>query len=541
MAKREQKKKYRQNIVVISDTTDKKQDFISKISGFAERISPWLPWAIALVYFIFMGFLTFRYHRVGGFWVETDFYADLVPQARKLLSGQFSPQNYGTKGPVYSLFLAGAYTVVREYFYAGLLINLFACFAFLVTLYYLISNVFNRTTAALVTIAVIFNYSFQKYTYQAGSDMLFMALCALSMYFLFMNNKTIDIVLSALFGLLAFLTRYNGAFIVAGSVIYLLIIGNSFRDRLKRCGLWIIVFICMGLPWFIPNWIVQGNPVHNDNFYSVALEFYVFEKEDFSYESWTEDLPENFTGLSDIILHDPSYFFKHMGFNVIQHFYSDIKLLIEWRLGLFVLLGILIQLIKKPEKRKLIYFSFGILYFFILTLVFYSERFSLYLLTMYLPLAVWPLTERKIISSLRKYSWVPFAVIALLATSYAYTSTEKLMYELKHPPEITIYLKKLGKMLGQVEHDTSQKVMAREPHIAHYASLNPTMFPEKLKTVGEVVTFCREHGIRYVAYTGVEYYSRPSLRILFEASETFRGLETAVENKAGVVFRITGM
>ena len=282
MAKKQQKKKRKKNIVVISDTTEKKQDFISKISGFAERISPWLPWAIALVYFILMGFLTFRYHRVGGFWVETDFYADLVPQARKLLSGQFSPQNYGTKVPVYSLFLAGAYTVVREYFYAGLLINLFASFAFLVTLYYLISNVFNRTAAALVTIAVTFNYSFQNYTYQAGSDLLFMALCALSMYFLFRDKKTIDIVLSALFGLLAFLTRYNGAFIVAGSVIYLLIIGNSYRDRLKRCGLWIIVFICVGLPWFIPNWIVQGNPVHNDNFYSVALEFYVFEKEDFS-------------------------------------------------------------------------------------------------------------------------------------------------------------------------------------------------------------------------------------------------------------------
>ncbi len=524
-----------------NESGEKKRNVISILNHLAIRVEPWLPWVLASAYFIFMTYLTFRYHRIGGFGVETDFYAELVPQAKKLLNGQFSPLNYGLKGPVYSMFLAGVYIVVREYFYAGLIINLISSFVFIYAIYYLVKIVFNRITSVFVTVAIIFNYSFQNYTYQAGSDMPFLALCALSMLFLFRSREIRNVVLSALFGLLAFLVRYNGVFIAMGAVIYLSLIGGSLIDRLKRIGIWITIFIVAGLPWFIPNYITTGNPVHNDNYINVMMEYYALGKEDVSYENWEKALPENFTGLGDIFMYNPTYFIKHTGLNVLRHFLADIKILIKLRLGILVVLGLLTIFFLKPDKQKLIYFSFGVIYFLILTLVFYNERFSLYLLTMYIPLAVWPFTEKTLLARLKNFFWVPFAIIFLIIASYSYTSTKNVLYEIKNPPTILEELKELGINLEKIEHDKSQKIMARKPNVAYYAGLNVVMFPEDVRSVEELIYLCRDNSIRYILYSGVEYSSRPHLKILFNTDFNHNELEKVESNNAGVIFRVTGI
>ncbi len=67
------------------------------------------------------------------------------------------------------------------------------------------------------------------------------------------------------------------------------------------------------------------------------------------------------------------------------------------------------------------------------------------------------------------------------------------------------------------------------------------MLPSDIATVSELVAYCRTQGIRYVAYTSIEYSSRPDLRVLWEAGRTFPGLERIVSNKVGVVFRVAGM
>ena len=297
-------KKHRATSTRDKKNKDEKKSHVNSFLLTAEKIEPWLPWGIAVIYFIVMTYITFRYHRIGGLGVETDFFAEFVPQAKKLLEGQFSPLNYGTKGPMYSILLAGMYLVVRDYFYAGLLLNLFSSSIFLVTLYFLVKRVFNTITAVVVTIAVISNVIFLGYTYRACSDMPFMMVSALSMYFLFRNTGLRDIVISAVCGLVAFLIRYHGAFIIIGSLIFLGVIGGSARERLKHTALWIVVFIAMGLPWFIPNWIAAGSPVHNDNYMNVALEYYAHSDNNVTYENWTDALPKEFSGMGDVILYD---------------------------------------------------------------------------------------------------------------------------------------------------------------------------------------------------------------------------------------------
>ena len=512
--------------------------FLSAAKETVERYAPWFPWVLALLYFVVMSYFTFRYHRIGLEGVETDFYVELVPQAKKLLAGDFSPLNYGTKGPVYSILLSVMYLIMRDYFYAGLLINLLSAAVFLVVVYFLINKVFNVYTAIIAAFAIAFNYVFQSYTYQAGSDMPFMAMCALSMYFLFKNTGRRDIVFSSLFGLLAFLTRYNGIFIVLGSVVYLTVIGGSWKERLKCAGLWIGVFVLAGLLWFVPNWLATGNPVHNDNYINVMLEFYAIGKGTGSYEKWLDVLPEEFTSLGEIFFYDPVYFIKRIAHNSLTHFLADMTELLGLKLGIFVVPGLILLWFLKADRKKLVYLSFGVFYFLILTLIFYNARFSLYLMVFYIPLAVWPLTGQKIENFIGRLSWVPRAALILVILSYSYLTPKAVLTEIKDSPPFLIYLKELGIALGKTEPDKSKKIIGRKPHVAYFSGLEASMFPEKPKTVGELVEFCHEYNIDYILYSGVEEFFRPDVKILLNVGQKNPGLEMVYYNKFGVIYRV---
>ena len=506
-----------------------------KASHLFNAIEPWIPWILAAVYTIAMAALAFRYHSVGSQGVETDFYAETYPQARKLIEGKFSPLNYSAKGPVYSILLAIIYLPVREYFVAGQILNLIGCAVFIVGMYFLVKTVFNNLAALLVTVMVLSNSMFQHMTYEVCSDIPFMAFCVLSMLFLFKNRGRRDIILSALFGILAFLTRYNGAFIAAGSVLFYAVGQEPFKKKLQKIGLWIGVFIVAGLPWFIPNWISAGSPVHNDNYVNVMLEFYGKRHDGFNYESWIDALPKQFTGMGDIFMYDPVYFVKKIGINVKDHFFGDLKELVQWRLGILVLLGIPLFFFTKPDRRKYVYFSFGAVYFLILTLVFYNARFSMYLLMFYLPLAVLPFTSKRLTSCLGKLSHAPVVLLAIIIGTYAFTSTRLMLRDIKSN---MLFLKEIGLALNDIESDSTAKIIARKPHTSYYADMVPLMFPNDVQTVEELVAHCRKYDIKYVLYTIVERNFRPQLEILYNADKQFPGLERVYVSRYGVAYRV---
>ncbi|MFC1509335.1 ArnT family glycosyltransferase [Candidatus Omnitrophota bacterium] len=498
-------------------------------------IEPWIPWILAAVYTTAMAVLAFRYHSVGSQGVETDFYAETYPQARKLIEGKFSPLNYSAKGPVYSILLAIIYLPVREYFVAGQILNLIGCAVFIVGMYFLVKTVFNSLAALLVTLIVIFNSMFQHMTYEVCSDIPFMAFCVLSMLFLFKNGRRRDIILSAVFGLLAFLTRYNGAFIAAGSVLFYAVEKEPVKKRMKKTGLWIGVFVVAGMPWFISNWISAGSPVHNDNYVNVMLEFYGKRQDGFNYESWIDALPKEFTGIGDIFMYDPVYFVKKIGSNVREHFFLDMKELVQWRLGILILLGVPLFFFTKPDRRKYVYFSFGAAYFLILTLVFYNARFSMYLLMFYLPLAVLPFTSKRLTSRLGKFSHAPVVLLALIIGTYAFTSTRVMLRDIKVN---MVFLKEIGLALNKIESDSTAKIIARKPHTSYYADMVPRMFPNDVQTVEELVAYCRKNDIKYVLYSLVERNFRPQLDVLYSADKQFPGLERVYVSRYGVAYRV---
>ena len=492
------------------------------------------PWILAGLYLAYMGYITLRYHTVGGMGVETDFYAELYPQARKLLTGEFSPLNYGAKGPVYSLLLAGMYMFVRDYFRAGLVLNLLSGTVFLLILYHLVKRLFDRWTAALSLLAVALNYMFLSYTTQAASDLPFMAVSILSLYFLFRNGGLRDLVLAAAFGLLAFLTRYNGAFIIAGTTVFLILEPRPVRERLTRLGIWFAVFIALGLPWFIPNAIATGSPVHNDNYMNVMLEFYALGK-GASYENWQQAMPKDFTGLGDIIAYDPVYFVSHLAKNVFRHFMADMAQLVGWSLGVFVIAGLVGIFRTRPLRLRLIYVFFGFVYFMILTLVFFNARFSLFLLTMYPVLAVAVWSKDSVGRFLGRFRYAALVIIAVVIVVTGMSGIVRVNGEVRNVP---YFLKDLGEGIAATVSSHDQVIIARKPHTSYYAGLTPSMFPGDVSTVGELVDYCRKNGIDYILYSVVEAQYRPQVRDLLTIDRDFTGLERVYYNRYGVVYRV---
>ncbi len=368
-----------------------------------------------------------------------------------------------------------------------------------------------------------------------------MALSAAAMYFVFRGDGRRDLVLSAVFSLLAFLTRYNGAFTAMGAMVWLAL-GGSFtaRERLRRAGLWLGVFIAVGLPWFVPNFLATGNPVHNDNYINVMLEYYGSGKEGVTYENWTDALPKDFTGMGDIILYDPVYFARHTIENAASHFMADMRDLVGWKTGIFVVLGLLAAPFSGAGKRKWLFLAFGAFYFLILTIVFYNVRFSLFLLTVYLPFAVWPFTSERARNLAGAAAIVPAVLFAVVTLVSGVSSARQVYAEIVHPPEYLESLRDLGQALGRVEPDHSKVIIGRKPHVAYFAELEARMFPVEAGSVSELVEYCRENGVDYVLYTGIEAGSRPGARDLLNLGVEHPGLERVYYNRFGVIYRVTG-
>jgi hypothetical protein len=175
-------------------------------------------------------------------------------------------------------------------------------------------------------------------------------------------------------------------------------------------------------------------------------------------------------------------------------------------------------------------------YFLILALVFYNSRFSLFLLAMYIPCAIWPFTLKVYPEFMRWLFRGALVTLMVIVTLNGVSAAGVIYAQIRLAP---VFLKEMGLKLGSMEPDKSQKVMARKPHVAYYAGLVPIMFPDKPGTVEELVAHARKQGIRYIVYTGVEAQARPNLQVsLLDLNTEKPGLKLVFYNQHGVVYRV---
>ncbi len=501
-----------------------------------------LPALFSIIYLLILLYLSLTYHKIGDYGVETDFYQSYVPAAKEFLRGNILIDAF--RGPLYQIILGVFAFLIGEYLKAGIVINLLSASAVIFLSMTIVKKIFSNEYSFFTGLLLVFNQVFIQYTYSAGTDMFFNALICLAVYLLLFKEeyKISFLILGAFVTGLAYLTRYNGIFLV---IFFFVILFINYRRidlkfKIKSAFIFLSAFFITISPWGIFLLFKRGSFFYNENYRNIAYELY--GKGKISWDSFWYSGSNQFSSLTEVIFSDPINFLLHMLQNIYKHFLLDMEKLIGWQLGVFVILGIIVFLINNPLKylkgRKLSYLLAGGVFFLILLLVFYSERFSLFLIPFYTIMAIYPLLSNG--KSLKKI--IPKSVIFLIiivvslvtfAKSYAFNDSKID----SGPKEI---LKLRDWYFANVpESQRGKTIAARKPHIAYYLKMNFNVIP-LAKNYQDFLNKIKKEKDDYIYFGIWEGKTRPALRNMINPRYKFPGLETVVYllNPPAVLYKV---
>jgi hypothetical protein len=495
---------------------------------------------LAGLYFLLMLSVSLKYHIIGDYNVETDFYWSYVPQARHILEGIVPIEDF--HGPVYPMVLALIALVTKDLFHAGVVLSVLAASVSLYLVFEILKKLFKSDIALIGTLLVAANTTFVRYSYTAGTDMVFMAFITASTYFLLREEQVRwqSIALSAVFAAIGYMTRYNGLSAVVG-VPLAIIFANPFqqsqRDRFKTSGMFLGIFLLAIAPWGIYCLIQKGSFFYNRNYLNIAYE--MFAKGKVGWDQYWYGEAQKFTSLTGVIFSDPILFVQALIRNLYDHTASDMELLLGWQVGIFTLLGVAVCFKYKPTARALSYFIIGGAFFAVLLLVFYGERFSMLLLPIYVALALKTLT----LPSFARYRFWKvmhaggvIAVVLLLWTSYSSMEFNRVNID-SGPKEIVSIAEWFHQNIGEA--DQGKTVIARKPHIAYYLDMKLEMFPY-VNTYEELFAHMRKANASYLYFGLMEAGMRPQFQRLLDPQSAPKELKplTYTTNPRAVLYKV---
>ena len=496
--------------------------------------------ALAGFYFLLMLAVSLKYHVIGDYNVETDFYWSYVPQARHILEGVIPIEDF--HGPVYPMVLALIALVTKDLFHAGVILSVLAASSSLYLIFEILKKLTKSDVALIGTLLVAANTTFVRYTYTAGTDMLFMAFITAATYFLLRDEQLNwrSIAFSAVFAALGYLTRYNGLSAAAGiplAVVFANPFQQSWRDRFKTSGVFLGIFLVAIAPWGIFCLIQKGSFFYNRNYLNIAYEMYAKGK--VGWDQYWYGEAQKFSSLSGVIFSDPGLFVTTLIRNLIDHALSDMGLLLGWQVGIFTLVGIAACFRFKPTAKALSYFIVGGAFFAVLLLVFYGERFSMLLLPIYVALALKTLT---LPSFARHRFWKVMhaggviAVALLLWTGYSSLEFNRANID-SGPQEVVSIAGWFHQHFGDTE--DGKIVLARKPHIAYYLDMKLEMFPY-VNSYDELVAHLRKSNASYLYFGLMEAGMRPQFQKLLDPRSAPKELKplTYMTNPPAVLYKV---
>ena len=459
-------------------------------------------WVLGGIYFILMAIISFPYHKIGDYGIETDFFWSYVPQAQSFLDGTIEIDKY--RGPLYPMILALVQIITGNYFSAGILIAVLSSSIVIYFIYNILRNLFTPLVALIATILMAVNTTFNLYTYSAGTDMFFFLIASAALYFLLRNKeyKWSNLLLAGLFAGLAYITRYNGVFIVITTLAVILFINlfkTTWLNRIIASAIFIGTFIIIITPWGVYTHKEKGKAFFNQNYQNVAYE-YLAKGEMGWDEFWYQGNRDKYSSLSQVIFKEPAKFFKQYFNNGFDHLGKDLSSLIGWHISIFSLLGLLLLFSKPPNKQQWSYYLASLLFFAVLLLVFYSERFSLFLIPFYTVFAVnFLFAENKFLKDKIVKSNV--LIILLSGILIIWTFSNSYTYNSENINSGDKNLLKLKEQFDKAEpiETRGDKIMARKGHIAYYLGLEKPWVPNA-SDYNEQLALILRSGVDYVSY-----------------------------------------
>jgi len=497
---------------------------------------------IGCTYLVVVGLISFLFHKVGDYGIETDFFWSYVPNAKEFLDGKIPMDAF--RGPLYPMVLGLFGFVLGDFFHAGMLIAILSASIVVWVTFELLKRIFSPGVAFFVTILLSVNPVFIQYSYSAGTDMFFNALAAVTLFFFF-KNKDLNyknVTLAAFIGGLSYLTRYNGIFL-ASFVIIILFINYwkiNWSQRLKASVLFSIVFLITISPWGFYTLSQKGSFFYNENYKNIAYEVYGRGK--ISWDDFWFKESSKITSMSQVIFKDTGEFVSTVAGNIGDHFLNDMDKLLGWQLGVFVILGLILLIFSGSFKiwrdQQTAYYITNLFFFGLLLVVFYGERFSLFLIPFYLVLAVNPFFTDKL--KLPKFLPKAFRTF-LLSGLILFTFISAYSFNSENINSGPTELLTLRDWYQEHVPD-SQKgkiVAARKAHVAYYLDMKFKLMP-MADSYNEFLKKLREENVDYLYFGIAEAGLRRELQFLIDPKSKHPGLEVVVyfTNPPSVLYRL---
>jgi len=526
----------------VKKTREKKQN--TSVMEFLNRIFrfKYTGLSIALLYFIVVLIISLMYHKVGDYGVETDFFWSYVPGAKSFLNGTIQIDPF--RGPLYPIILGLFNFIFSNYFLSGILLAIISASLVIFFSCELIKKIFSPIIALFATLILAANPIFVQYSYSAGTDMVFNALATGTIFFFFkekeLNYK--NLILAGVLGGLSYLTRYNGVFLL-GFIVIILFINYwniNWLQRIKSSLIFLATFILTFTPWGIYCLNEKGSFFFNENYKNIAYE--LFGKGNVSWDQFWFKESSSFTSLFDVIGRDTSKFISMIFGNIGDHFLSDMESLMGWYVGAFIIIGLILLLLSKPFKdwksRQTGYYLSNIFFFGLLLLVFYSERFSLFLIPLYAILAISVFFNEKFLT----YTKIPLALryvipiillIITLAKSVSFNSSR-----IDSGPVELLTLQNWYKT-NVTDNEKGKKLAARKPHAAYYLNMDFYFLP-LAETYPALIDSFKKYNVDYLYFSPIEASMRREFQSLLNPKSVHPGLKTVVyfNNPPSVLYKV---
>ncbi|HEX9005780.1 MAG TPA: glycosyltransferase family 39 protein [Bacteroidota bacterium] len=500
----------------------------------------WLPPLLWTLYLGVLSVIVFGLRSIGNMNVETDFYWTYVPVAKALLAGTLILDPF--RGPGYELMLALFQVLSGEFFRAGLILSVLSASASLLLLYSVIRKTFDGETALLVAIGTALNPAFFGLSYTAGTDMFYVML-GLSVLFLIVHSASGRRWMLLGAGLLAgytYLTRYNGIAVVVAASASILWLCDPVLPWRKRIGS-ILLFLGGAAVTLIPFGLYThhetGRFVYNNNFLNVAYEIYA--KGEIRWDDYWNVIAPHFHSYTDVVAYDPWRFLRHVGWNVISHGWMDLSLLVSWPIGVGAAAGALLMLRRELTRLQAVVLLFAALSFLVLVPVFYTERFSLFLVPFVVLFFVRFLQWRnipRVPDRWARYASRSIALMVVIWTGFQCVTVARLDVAME-PLEILQVRDAFAGLAGDAPRGTA--ISARKPHIAYYLALDYAPFPYVPSEAG-LVDALRQARVDYVYISTYEVATRPGLEGLLDSHKVHPGLRPLISvlNPRSVLYRV---
>jgi len=337
--------------------------------------------ALALLIFaavLALGLLLGRYHELGGYLVENDYYGQYYPAARAILDGQ--PMMNPRSGPGYPLLLAGGTLLGFDTFTFGKAV---ASVALAAAGWFTFLTVRALTGAAAGLVAQLFVYAILfRYGVIVGNDLPFVALATAALHFLLRRARprAVDLLAAGALAGLAMSLRYPGVALLPPVLAALWLWpapGTTFGHRLRASLLFALPALAGSAPsWAAPQLgLSQGK--ESKAYAFVALDVYADPQDRLS-QTHLDEMEVRFTSMWDVLSRDPRRVVAHYAVDFVDDAVQMARDSVTLPAVFFVGAGLLLWFAtgSADRRRASSYLLFPLTTFGIVALVPYQARYG---------------------------------------------------------------------------------------------------------------------------------------------------------------------